>query len=142
MIFVDTNVLVRYLVAPETDDYRRMSQQAADLFDRAGAGEIELFLSDAVVAELAHVLTSKLRAPVDGVATRLAALLRTPNLIMANREITLEALEIWRQRPSLGFVDSLGAAYGRQPGVQLATFDKGIPKIFGVVAWEFDGVDD
>lgn len=142
MIFIDTNVIVRYFMDSDFDDYRRMNRQATALFDRAAGGEVELFISDAVVAEIAHVLTSKLRVPVEDVAIRLAALLRMPNLVMTNREIVIEALEIWRQRPSLGFVDALGAAYGRQPGNQLATFDKGIPKIFGVDAWDFGPVID
>lgn len=137
MIFVDTNVIVRYFVESDSDEYRRMNRQAADLFDRAAAGEVELFRSDAVVAEVAHVLTAKLRVPVDGVAARIMALLGMPNLVMANREIVLEALAIWRHRPSLGFVDALGAAHGRQQDNELATFDKAIGKVDGVSLWKF-----
>lgn len=139
VIFVDANVLVLYLLAPETDDYRQMTLQAADLFERAFQGELELFTSDSVLAEVAFTLTGKRQFGYSGdeVARLLMSLVRFRGLRIANKQIVLNALELWAQRPSLGFVDSLGLAYGMQPDFQLATFDKELLRTSGVNLWMF-----
>ncbi|MGH2548105.1 MAG: PIN domain-containing protein, partial [Thermomicrobiales bacterium] len=95
-------------------------------------------------SEVAFVLSKRagFRLPGEQVARLLASLVRARGLRISNRQIVLEAFQIWESRPSLGFVDALGAAYGRQENVQLATFDKEIPKVKDVAVWNFDAVTD
>jgi predicted nucleic acid-binding protein len=130
------------MVEPISAEYERMAQQAKRLVECAISGEIELLTTHAVIAEVVYVTSkqAKFSATVNEIAARLSAFVRFEGLKINDRSVVLEALEIWRTSPSLGFVDALAAAYGRQPGIMLATFDKGLEKVFGVTAWEFDNV--
>jgi predicted nucleic acid-binding protein len=144
VIFVDTNVFIRAIVAPNTPDYERFAQQARDLFRHAMDGQIELITSEAHVSEAAHVLTSKryYALAVEQAAAFLSTIIREADIKLANRSIVLEALELWARRPSIGFYDAIAAVHGRAADTMLATFDYGLRRIPGVNVWSFsDSVD-
>lgn len=114
-----------------------MSKAALDLFRLAEAGEIELSTSDAHVAEAAFVLSTKGRYKIDAerCAGLLSALLRVRAMKFPGKLAVLEALQVWAERPSLGFPDALAVVYGRESGTQLATFDYALRRMEGVHAW-------
>jgi predicted nucleic acid-binding protein len=53
--FVDTNVFVRLL----TGDDAAKAERCADLFEQVEQGTTALFTSEAIIAEVVYVLTSK-----------------------------------------------------------------------------------
>ena len=128
MIVLDTNVLVRALVEPDEEYNRWMTEAAQNLFIAAENGEVTLTASTAVVSEAAFILTSRrLYALSPGeVADRLAPLLRLNNLYLEQKPETLRALEIWVDRPSRGFVDSLVIAQAERSGNTVASFDDAV----------------
>jgi predicted nucleic acid-binding protein len=125
MIFLDANILLRALTRSEHLDVQRMNQAAGNLLRRAEQGEVEVTTSDAVIAEIAFILTSKAHyhQTVAETAGMIATILRVRGFKLREKRIVLRALDLWATNPKLGFVDALTASYAQQPDVELATFD-------------------
>ena len=144
MIFLDANVLLRTLTTADDDlIVQRMNRQAGALLGMAARGEVELTTSDAVIAEVAFILTAKshYRLPVSEAAAALAAIVSTRALKLSDKRSVLRALDLWSANPRIGFVDALAAAYAQAPGVQLATFDADFDKLPHISRWVFHDPD-
>jgi predicted nucleic acid-binding protein len=137
MIFIDANVILRALVQPSDAHVSRLSQISGDLLRQADRGEVEITTSDAVLAEVAFVLTGRAHAnlPVALAADLIASIVRLRGFRHGAKRSLLRALELWGLRPSIGFVDALTAAYAQTPGMQLATFDEDFATIPGIDRW-------
>jgi predicted nucleic acid-binding protein len=140
-IFLDANILLRALTHSSDPGIQRMNQQAGELLRRADRGEVEVTTSDAVIAEVACILTSKAhyQLPVADAAGRLAAVLRVRGVRLREKRTVLAALDLWAEHPKLGFVDALTASYARQADVELATFDTDFDLIPGITRWMPEG---
>ncbi len=137
MIFLDTNFFLRALTRADIPKYQPMHDIAADVMRRADRGEIELTTSDAVIAEVAFILTSKkhYQLSVTDASGRIATLLRIRGMKLRDKRIMLHALDLWRTRPKLGFVDALSASYAQLTGTPLATFDSDFDTIPNLERW-------
>ncbi len=89
MILLDANIFLRALTRPTDPSIQPMYEWASDLFRRAEGGGIEVTASDAVIAEVAFILTSKAhyRLAVDDAAGRLTALLRVRGVKLRDKRI-------------------------------------------------------
>lgn len=142
MIFLDTNIILRVLTQSPDPAVQRMNDAAADLFRRANQGEIEATTSDAVIAEVAFILTAKAHyhLAVSEAAGRLAAIVRIPGVKLRDKRIVLRALDLWTAHPSLGFVDALTVSYAHQPGMELASFDSDFDRFPDIPRWRFEDI--
>ncbi len=126
MTFVDANYFLRTVVGPEPET-RAMHDEAAALFRAVERGEEEITTSEAILAEVAYILTSKRQygLPPAEVADRLRPIIELPGLLLprGRKRLYLRALELWREQPMLGFVDALTLATVERTGMPLATFD-------------------
>lgn len=138
MIFLDANYLLRTLIDPASPEIERMRQIAADLFRRANRGEVELTTSDAVIAEVAFVMTSPRVYGLDvaEAAARLSTVLNLRGVKLHEKRTVLAALDLWATTPKLGFVDALTAAYAQRHGIELATFDTDFDPIPGITRYQ------
>ncbi len=104
-----------------------MQDMAAALFAAIARGDEEGATSEAVIAEVAFVLTSlrQYRLSPDAAARNLAPLLRMQGLrvLPTQKRRCLHALDLWLEHPRLDFVDALTAATVQETGMRLATFD-------------------
>jgi predicted nucleic acid-binding protein len=137
VIFLDANVLLRTFVAPHDAVTRRLSQLSAELLHQADRGEVTVTTSDAVLAEVAFILTARAHAnlPVSVAAGLIATIVRLRGFHHREKRAILLALELWVDRPRLGFVDALTAAYAKSPGMLLATFDSDFDSIPDLERW-------
>lgn len=142
MIFLDANYFLRWLVAPDTADDAVSRSIAIALFARLERGEAEATTSEAILAEVAFVLTSKrqygVRVEIAAEALATAIRLAGPRFAPGKRQQYLRALEIWSERPALGFVDALTAATVERSGHLLATFDADFEGLAGITYWRPD----
>lgn len=126
MIFLDTNVFAEALgrSVKDRDTFRETAARA--LLEAVALGELEATMSEAILAEATQVLTSARAGnrPVPEIAEFLTAVVRSPGLRFAPKQIYRRALALWSERPSLGFVDALTVAYVEQGDVELASFDR------------------
>lgn len=138
MIFLDANVLIYALIQQDNAETQRFREIAHQLLRRAARGQIQITTSDAVLAEVAFILTAKTQAnlPVSLVASSLYGIVQLRGFRHQEKHALLRALEIWTNRPSLGFVDALTAAYAQGPGIRLATFDADFNALPGIDRWQ------
>ena len=139
MIFLDANVLLRYLAPAETAFQLQMQDVADVLFAALAAGEIEATTSEVVLHEVCYIFASKKHygAGVEQVITALEPILRLPALKFpsVDRGIYLRALELWRANPKLEFSDSVIAARCEANGWELATFDEQLGSLPNLTRW-------
>lgn len=137
MIFLDANVLLRALTRSPEAEVQQMNQAAGDLLRRVERGEVEATTSDAVIAEVAFILTAKAhyQQSVAEAAGRIGTILRLRGIKLRDKRVVLRALDLWADNPKLGFVDALTASYAQQPGVILATFDADFDHIPAITRW-------
>lgn len=134
MRFLDANVILRYL----TRDHPDHSRRAYAFLQRVGAGEIAATITEAVLAEVVHVLSSKAlyNVPRAEIQTRLTTLLTLKGLRLRAKGTYVRALEVYATT-NLDFVDALLVAQvGRAESATLVSFDRGYDKIATVTREE------
>ena len=119
---VDTNVLVRLLAR---DDPRQV--EAAEVFVARGA-----WISHLVLAETSWVLDSVYDLGPARIATAVELLLEHRDLTIQEPDVVARALELFRNRPNLGFSDCLVLEIARQAGhLPLGTLDRELSRADG-----------
>lgn len=119
---VDTNVLIRLVTR---DDARQSA--AADAFVAHGAWVPQLAL-----AEATWVLTSVYDLDASAIATAVEMLLNHKHLTLQESAVVANALERFRETPSLGFSDCLMLEVARKAGhLPLGTFDRKLARFDG-----------
>ena len=121
-LFLDTNVIVRYLTADPLDVARAVSRIIES--DRV------LTLTTVVLVEAAYVLTKLYRRERDSVVAGLAALVQRSNvqLLGVAKSLVLEGLYLCRGSNCTSFHDALLWAEVRNlPGSRLLTLDQRFP---------------
>jgi predicted nucleic-acid-binding protein len=122
VIALDTNVLVRFLVADDMAQHQRV----VALFRRGIARGETFFVGDVVVAELTWVLRASYRFERAQIAAALRALLEAEHLVFESTDLLRRAL-LQFQSGSAGFADCLTAERGREAGcATLVTFDRAL----------------
>ena len=127
MRFLDANVILRYLTRDNPDH----SQRAYAFLQRVETGEIAATTTDAVIAEVVYVLSSKAlyNVPRAEIQTRLVALLTPKGLRLPAKGVYVRALEVYATT-NLDFVDALLVAHvERTKDTTLVSFDRGYDRL-------------
>lgn len=97
MIFLDANILLRALIRSTDPATQQMNERAGDLLRQAERGDVEVTTSDAVIAEVAFILTSKAhyQLGVDDAAGRLATIMRLRGVKLRDKRVILRAFDLW-----------------------------------------------
>ncbi|HID62013.1 MAG TPA: PIN domain-containing protein [Anaerolineae bacterium] len=130
MQFIDANVFIRHL----SRDAPEKAQACFELFHKAQRGEITLTTSEAVIAEVVYVLSSKqlYNLPRGEIRKLLYPLLSLPGLKLTHRKIYLRALDLYAAYP-LDFGDALIVAQmERQKVSELHSYDRDFDQIAGI----------
>jgi predicted nucleic acid-binding protein len=122
MAFVDTNIVLRYLLG----DHPALTKKAEQLVTRSAVRE--LVITDVVVAEIVYVLRSTGRDRSQTVEA-LELLLRTPSLAYENEELTQEVMSLLGST-RLDFADCYLIARARRAGAGLHTFDTDMQRTY------------
>jgi predicted nucleic acid-binding protein len=140
MIFVDANILIRYMTEPETPEVARMQATAIALFERVETGAVTVTTSEVVLHETCYVLGSKRHYgyTVSEIVPVLATILSWPGFVFPHDEkvVYLRAFDLWEQHPKLEFSDSVIAARCERGGHVLATFDPHFAAIPSLTLWQ------
>ena len=122
MPFLDTSVVVRYLIGVP-DDLARRAREIIDQLD-------DLQIGDVALAETAFVLTTVYRAPRLNVVDSLTELLRKANISTfgMDKDLALQALLMCRRSGRVSFADALIWAEARSAGSETVySFDQRFP---------------
>jgi predicted nucleic-acid-binding protein len=119
---VDTNVLVRLVTR---DDVAQVA--AAEAFVAKGA-----WVSQLVLLEAVWVLGSVYELDAGRLATAVDMLLEHKDLTIEAADSVRDALQQYREKPSVSFSDCLVLEAARRAGhLPLGTFDRGLAKLQG-----------
>ena len=125
VIFVDTNIFLRFLTRDEEKQY----QACRKLFRQAQKGKIKLITSPLVVFELIWTLASYYQEPKEKIVEKILSLLEFPNLEVEQREIFLEALLLWQEK-NIDFNDAFNFVWAQKKKVsRICSYDSHFDKL-------------
>jgi len=116
---VDTNVILRYLLA----DHEAHYASASAFMAQVRTGLMQAYVCDAVIAECVYVLTKFYEVPRRAAAEQLTQLLAYRGLRGPDLGATRRALELFADG-KIDFVDALVAASAWENGWVVESFDK------------------
>lgn len=124
-VYADTNIFIRFL----TNNPPKQAERVRNVFERLEAKRLELFVSDIVVVEIAYVLESVYEQARTEVSKKLIAIAELENVVIENRSLVLEAINIYREK-GLDFTDAYLAAHMKKAGCKnICTFDSDFKKL-------------
>lgn len=134
MVFLDTNILIRYLTK---DDPEKAARAYAFLL-QVEQGTTLATTAEAVIAEVVYVLSSKTlyNVPRPTIRQRLIAIIDLPGLRLPNKPIYRRALDLYATT-NLDFVDCVVVAQmERAKLTRLLSFDRDFDTIPGITRVE------
>lgn len=124
--WADTNLFVSLFA----DASHPLHEQSLSLFRRVADGSLRLVVTPVVVAEMVYVLESVLGWRRATVAARLAGLLMAEGLDVREADSLSRALELYRTRSRLDFVDAYLAACALVVGPpRIASLDRDFDRL-------------
>lgn len=117
--YVDTNVVLRFLLA----DNKRMYQRAKDAFRQAKEGEIKLVFLPEVVIEVNYVLQKVYSLTKSESAEELAKIVQTPYLDVMERSVLINAISKYKKL-NVDFVDLILYEKAKAANAKLLSFDE------------------
>lgn len=117
--WLDANVVLRFL----TREPAELAERARRLMARADAGELTLFVSELVVAEVVWVLKSFYGHSLAEIAAVVGAFVSASGIRVDDRETTLAALELARDH-NVDYIDAVLALKAAANGETICTFDE------------------
>ena len=126
MKFLDTNIFLRYLVAPSNPTDRRKQQACTTLLQAVRAGKEAVTTTEAVIVEVLWVLCSPRQYNLShaDAAARLRPILGLRGLTLPHKRTYLRALDLFATFPSLDIADALIVAHMERLGVrELLSYD-------------------
>lgn len=124
-IFIDTNILLRYLTGDDPEKFERCK----DLFKRAFEKKIALLTSDMVIAELVWTLHSFYNVPKEEIIEKVTIIVNTPNLKIPNKKLISQVLALFSQK-NIDYIDAYNAVFMKRYGcAQIFSYDKDFDRI-------------
>ncbi len=136
MRFLDTNIMLRYL----TRDDAAKAEACFALFQQVQRSEEEVFTCEAIVAEVVNVLTSPrlpYRLSHEEVHSLLLPILVLRSLHLPQKQVVLNALELYAVSTFLDFEDALAVSHMEQQGLtEILSYDRDFDRAPGIVRIE------
>jgi len=139
VIFLDTNVFLRYLVAPTSPATKAMREAARALFESVNEGRETVSTTEVALHEAISVLASKTRygrnPAAIAAAVRLILLMPGVQVPRDQKRRFPRAFDRYEMEPKRGFADAVVIASVGQLGIPLATFDEDLGKCPTISLW-------
>ncbi|KIM04079.1 MAG: hypothetical protein KN64_10385 [Sulfurovum sp. AS07-7] len=118
MLYLDTNVILRYLL----QDCEQFMAQSKDYIENN-----KTYIKNEVFAEVVYVLNKTYQVPRSEIANILKELLSINDIAVDSKEVIILAFEIFETK-NIDFVDSLLCAYSKIMKIHVVSFDKKLTK--------------
>jgi len=138
MRLVDTNIFIHFLIQPDGTNGRPEHNACTALFERVDQGDEEIATTEACLAEIFHVITAKqqYRRPVEEAVAALRGITGQRGILVRQRNLYLQALDVLVQHPRIGFQDALLAAHALETGMELVSYDHHFDRVPGLIRVE------
>ena len=128
-VFVDTNIFLRYLTKDDPAKYER----CREVFKKAIKGEIFLFTSEMVIAELIWTLLSYYRVPKAEVIEKVSIIIGTRNLHIVNKAIIADSLVLYGQK-NIDYIDAYNTVFMKSQGLEkIYSYDEDFDTLNGMI---------
>jgi predicted nucleic-acid-binding protein len=121
IVAIDANIIIRYLLKDNEEFY----SLADKFFEEVFSGKKAAYILQSVLAELIYVFTKFYKINKKQVVETLEELLSSRNIKIQDKNITLNALYIFKTN-NIDFVDCLLCAYSEE--MEIFSFDKKLNK--------------
>src|SRR4030067_1538178 len=111
--FVDTNIFLRYLTKDDPAKYER----CREIFKKAMQGELSLFTSEMVIAELIWTLLSYYRVAKADVIEKVSIIISSQNVHIVNKNMIADSLVLYSQK-NIDYVDAYNAVFMKFHGLE------------------------
>ncbi|MFO7928901.1 MAG: PIN domain-containing protein [Candidatus Humimicrobiaceae bacterium] len=120
MIFLDTNIFLRYFV----DDNTEMSKKVEKLFERVVNGNDKYITSSFVIAEIIWVLDKFYKWNKKEICENIELLLNTPNVRIQEKGLLMDAISIFKKQ-NIDFIDAYNYSLMEKNGLSsIYSYDK------------------
>ena len=131
-VFVDTNIFLRYLTKDDPAKYER----CREIFKKAIKGEIFLFTSEMVIAELIWTLLSYYRVPKAEVIEKVSIIIGTRNLHIVNKAFIADSLVLYSQK-NIDYIDAYNTVFMKSQGLEkIYSYDEDFDAVDGMIERE------
>ena len=128
MIFLDTNIFIRYF---EQEDEEK-AFNVEKLFESLINGEINCFTNSMVIAEIVWILEKYYEWDKEEVCENIELILNTPNIRIADRNIIKNAIGTYKNT-KIDYIDSYNHAYIKSHNAsQIYSYDRHYDRLEGV----------
>ncbi len=120
MIFLDTNIFLRYFV----DDNTEMSKKVEKLFERVVNGNDKYITSSFVIAEIIWILDKFYKWNKKEICENVELLLNTPNVRIPEKGLLMDAVSIFKKQ-NIDFIDAYNYSFMEKDGLSsVYSYDK------------------
>jgi len=131
-VFVDTNIFLRYLTKDDPVKYER----CREIFKKAMEGELSLFTSEMVIAELIWTLLSYYKVAKADVIEKVSIIISSQNLHISNRDLIADSLVLYGQK-NVDYVDAYNAVFMKSHGLEkIYSYDEDFDVVNGMIKRE------
>lgn len=124
MVFLDTNVVMRYFL----DDHVELSENARQIIDC----DTDLFLCEGVCAEIVYVLSKVYLVEREIIKQTMGEFIDKENIHVSNKKLVSNSLELFASQ-SLDYMDCLLCAYNHIENIKIVTFDNKLKNLLKVI---------
>jgi predicted nucleic acid-binding protein len=131
MRFVDANIFIRFLAA----DDERKTEACLRFFRRIQTGAESVTTSEATIAEVVYVLSSRSLYGLsnEDIAARLTLIISLRGLQLRYKRACLRAFDLFGAHPFLDFEDALAVAHMERLGIsEIVSYDRDFDRVSGV----------
>jgi predicted nucleic acid-binding protein len=126
--YVDTNVILRFLVGDPPD----MAEEASQLFQAVDEGKLTLIVDNMIIAEVVWVLSSFYHHSISDIANTLRDFLLQEGIEAEEKDVLLQALTLCETK-NIDFTDALVAARMKKHNIEYVfSFDRHFDRVPGL----------
>jgi len=120
MIFLDTNIFLRYFLKENELVFKRLEK----LFSEIILGNIIGVANTMIIAEVVWVLSRSYKWNKEKICDNIEFILITPNIRFKDKAILVNAVNVYKEK-NIGFIDAYNYSYMQYYGVnKIYTFDR------------------
>lgn len=125
MIFIDTNIFLRYFEREDELVYRKIEK----LFEEIVSGRISGISTSLVIAEVVWVLEKICNWDKMEICNNIELILNTPNIKFKERNILVKAIDLYREK-NIDFIDVYNYSFMKSNGIDgIYSFDRDFDKL-------------
>jgi predicted nucleic-acid-binding protein len=128
MIFIDTNIFLRYFEREDELVYRKTER----LFTEIVNGNVTGISTSLVIAEVIWVLKKFYSWDKEEICNNIELILKTPNIRFKERNILIEAVNLYREK-NINFIDAYNYFFMRANGIdEIYSFDRDFDELLDI----------